>query len=110
MSIEESVAQIGAIAENAGSRPVDVVISCAFGSPYDEDIGAFDVAAIVDSAHDAGAPAVTLADTTGVATPDRIADRAEERRVGKECVSTCRYRWPQEPSKKQNIDRTPKNK
>src|SRR3546814_11398159 len=22
-----------------------------------------------------------------------IADRSEERRVGKECVSTCRYRW-----------------
>src|SRR3546814_8316112 len=21
-------------------------------------------------------------------------DRSEERRVGKECVSTCRYRWP----------------
>src|SRR3546814_2689902 len=23
----------------------------------------------------------------------RIEDRSEERRVGKECVSTCRYRW-----------------
>lgn len=75
MSVEESVAQIGPIADVAGSRPVDVVISCAFGS-YDtaEDIGAFDVAAIVDSAQDAGATAITLADTTGVATPDRIAD------------------------------------
>ncbi len=74
MSTEESVAQIGTIAEVAGSRPVDVVVSCAFGSPYDEDIGAFDVAAIVDRAVDAGASAITLADTTGVATPDRIAD------------------------------------
>lgn len=74
MSVQESVAQIGDIADVAGSRPVDVVISCAFGSPYDEHIGAFDVAAIVDSAQDAGATAITLADTTGVATPDRIAD------------------------------------
>lgn len=75
MSVEDSVAQIGAIAETAGSRPVDVVISCAFGSPYDDEaIGAFDVAAIVDAAQDAGATAITLADTTGVATPDRIAD------------------------------------
>lgn len=74
MSVAESVAQIGPIADIAGSRPVDVVISCAFGSPYDEDIGAFDVAAIIDSAQDAGATAITLADTTGVATPDRIAD------------------------------------
>ena len=75
MSVAESVAQIGSIADVAGSRPVDVVISCAFGS-YDpgEDIGAFDVAAIVDSAQDAGASRITLADTTGVATPDRIAD------------------------------------
>src|SRR3546814_18836073 len=23
--------------------------------------------------------------------------RSEERRVGKECVSTCRYRWPPSP-------------
>lgn len=74
MSVQESVSQIGDIADVAGSRPVDVVISCAFGSPYDEHIGAFDVAAIVDSAQDAGATAITLADTTGVATPDRIAD------------------------------------
>lgn len=74
MSVEESIAQIGPIAETAGSRPVDVVISCAFGSPHGEDIGAFDVAAVVDSAQDAGATAITLADTTGVATPDRIAD------------------------------------
>src|SRR3546814_14044721 len=24
---------------------------------------------------------------------EEAADRSEERRVGKECVSTCRYRW-----------------
>src|SRR3546814_12059161 len=24
---------------------------------------------------------------------DQRSDRSEERRVGKECVSTCRYRW-----------------
>src|SRR3546814_14428789 len=24
-------------------------------------------------------------------------DRSEERRVGKECVSTCRYRWSPDP-------------
>jgi hydroxymethylglutaryl-CoA lyase len=75
MSVEESLAQVGPIADVAGGRPVDVVISCAFGS-YDpaEEIGAFDVAAIVDAAQDAGAGRITLADTTGVATPDRIAD------------------------------------
>src|SRR3546814_11181561 len=29
--------------------------------------------------------------------------RSEERRVGKECVSTCRSRWSPYPSKKKNI-------
>src|SRR3546814_15942517 len=30
--------------------------------------------------------------------------RSEERRVGKECVSTCRYRWSPYPEKKKNIN------
>src|SRR3546814_20269154 len=32
-----------------------------------------------------------------------LADRSEERRVGKECVSTCRSRWSPSHSKKTNI-------
>src|SRR3546814_15514296 len=31
-----------------------------------------------------------------------ITDRSEERRVGKECVSTCRSRWSPMHSKKKN--------
>src|SRR3546814_20157741 len=30
-------------------------------------------------------------------------DRSEERRVGKECVSTCRSRWSPDQSKKKTI-------
>src|SRR3546814_11582209 len=30
---------------------------------------------------------------TGIPWNDRSGDRSEERRVGKECVSTCRSRW-----------------
>src|SRR3546814_13780207 len=33
---------------------------------------------------------------------DKEKRRSEERRVGKECVSTCRYRWPPYPLKKKN--------
>src|SRR3546814_11467078 len=40
-------------------------------------------------------PLPYLPRTIGVVT------RSEERRVGKECVSTCRYRWSQDNSKKQ---------
>lgn len=73
-STEESVAGVADIVAVAGDLPVDTVISCAFGSPYDEEIGPFDVAAIVERVQEAGTTHVTLADTTGVATPERIAD------------------------------------
>src|SRR3546814_15980945 len=35
--------------------------------------------------------------------------RSEERRVGKECVSTCRSRWWQDHSKKNTIHIKPKH-
>src|SRR3546814_17230316 len=41
----------------------------------------------------------------GRAPGKRLCIRSEERRVGKECVSTCRYRWSQYHSKKQTIAR-----
>src|SRR3546814_14379573 len=31
-----------------------------------------------------------------------LSDRPEERRVGKECVSTCRYRWAPDHQKKKD--------
>src|SRR3546814_13709130 len=31
--------------------------------------------------------------------------RSEERRVGKECVSTCRSRWSPDPSKKNKVSK-----
>src|SRR3546814_19948372 len=33
--------------------------------------------------------------------------RSEERRVGKECVSTCRYRWSPEPDNKKQTRKLP---
>ncbi len=73
-STAESVAGVADIVRVAGDRAVDTVISCAFGSPYDEQIGPFDVAAIVEQVQEAGSTHITLADTTGIATPERIAD------------------------------------
>src|SRR3546814_18224590 len=74
------------------------------GRPYSHAVEA----ALVQAAHDAGvkAPEVVgvLADGDGMGTGyvmRRVVDevsqatilRSEERRVGKECVSTCRSRW-----------------
>src|SRR3546814_7284374 len=38
-------------------------------------------------------PDPTKAGLRSQRSPRRLVARSEERRVGKECVSTCRYRW-----------------
>ncbi|HEU5150381.1 MAG TPA: hydroxymethylglutaryl-CoA lyase [Iamia sp.] len=73
MEVEESLTLVGPIVEAAGARPVDVVVSCAFGSPYEGEISPAYVADVVGRVAEAGA-AFTLADTTGMATPRRIHD------------------------------------
>jgi hydroxymethylglutaryl-CoA lyase len=66
----EAIAQIVALAAAPASPvPVDVVISCAFGSPYEGEIAPSEVVRLDSEVRAAGAAAVTLADTTGMATP-----------------------------------------
>ncbi|MEZ5203933.1 MAG: hypothetical protein R2701_06025 [Acidimicrobiales bacterium] len=80
MSTAASEAEIAAIVAVAGSAdhergiPVDAVISCAFGSPYEGEIAPADVAALAQRLLGAGVTSITLADTTGMATPRRIDD------------------------------------
>ena len=76
MNIDESVEQIGAIASLAAAAgvPVDAVVSCAFGSPYEGDVQPADLALLVERLRAEGATAITLADTTGMATPRRLHD------------------------------------
>jgi hydroxymethylglutaryl-CoA lyase len=69
MSIDDSVAQITEICAMPGCPPVDAVVSCAFGSPYEGDIGADVVSDLCARLRAAGAGSITLADTTGMATP-----------------------------------------
>jgi hydroxymethylglutaryl-CoA lyase len=76
MTVADSIAEsarISALAVAAG-LPVDVVISCAFGSPYEGEIAPGQVARVGTAVLTAGATRVTYADTTGMATPRRIAD------------------------------------
>ena len=73
MTIDEAKAQVEAIRAAAPGAVLDEVISCCFGSPFDgEAITPDDVDAIVEHARGAGIDLVTLADTTGMATPRRI--------------------------------------
>lgn len=74
MSVDESVEQLSDICKLSGQGWVEAVLSCSFGSPYEGDIAPADVAAVGKRCIDAGATAITLADTTGMATPRRIED------------------------------------
>jgi hydroxymethylglutaryl-CoA lyase len=74
MSIPETEQVIASICEVAASGPVDAGISCSFGSPYEGEIAPADVGAMADRLRSAGCAAITLADTTGMATPRRIDD------------------------------------
>lgn len=69
MTVAESVAVVGTICSLTGSTPVDAVVSCAFGSPYEADLGPADAVALGERLIAAGATRVTYADTTGMATP-----------------------------------------
>ncbi|MEO6125765.1 MAG: hydroxymethylglutaryl-CoA lyase [Ilumatobacteraceae bacterium] len=77
MSIDQSLAQIEQICSLDEIPPVDAVMSCSFGSPYEGDIAPADVAALCVRLRSAGATNVTLADTTGMATPRRIGEVLE---------------------------------
>jgi hydroxymethylglutaryl-CoA lyase len=71
MSIEKSLGEVRSICTlaEAGPVPVDAVISCSFGSPYEGEIRPTAVSELADLLLEAGVSAITLADTTGMATP-----------------------------------------
>ena len=75
-TVDQSVEEAGRLAAVMGERgvPVDAVISCAFGSPYEGDVSPDDASALGRRLLDAGVSSLTYADTTGMATPRRVAD------------------------------------
>jgi hydroxymethylglutaryl-CoA lyase len=75
MSVDESLAQVAAIRASVGDAlPIDTVISCAFGSPYEGEMAPAVVGALGARALESGSTTLTYADTTGMATPRRVAD------------------------------------
>ncbi len=81
MTIEQSLGVVADIVELANvaaatgvglPTPVDAVVSCAFGSPYEGEIAPTEVAELAARLLDAGVDAITLADTTGMATTRRV--------------------------------------
>jgi hydroxymethylglutaryl-CoA lyase len=79
MSVDESLAQVAAIrAAIGGDLPLDTVISCAFGSPYEGDLDPAAVSELGSRALGSGSTSLTFADTTGMATPRRVRDLLAE--------------------------------
>lgn len=76
MTIDQSVDEAARSVEILTERriPVDAVVSCAFGSPFEGDIDPHAVHALGGRLLAVGVASITYADTTGMATPRRIAD------------------------------------
>ncbi len=68
---EQAIAALADVVAAAEGAELDAVVSCAFGSPF-EDVTLHSVARVVDDVRSAGIARVTLADTTGAATPRRV--------------------------------------
>jgi hydroxymethylglutaryl-CoA lyase len=73
---EAAIAEITSLADEA-AIPVDAVVSCAFGSPYEGELAPVDIADLTSRVLATGIHQLTLADTTGMATPRRIHEVVE---------------------------------
>ncbi|HKO11652.1 MAG TPA: hydroxymethylglutaryl-CoA lyase [Acidobacteriaceae bacterium] len=77
---EESLDTLEAVGQAAFQAGVGMVayISMAFGNPYGDPWSAEEVVAACDLLADTGITHISLADTVGLATPDKIADTVGE--------------------------------
>ena len=73
-SINESIADLDAIFMLAQGNDTPVIgsVSVSFGCPYQGDVPEKDVFKVVDAYTSRGATSIILADTTGMATPNRV--------------------------------------
>ena len=72
MTVDESLAQVAEIRAAAPDAIIDAVVSCSFGSSFRDRVTVADVARVCASLRQLGSDQLTLADTTGTATPRRI--------------------------------------
>jgi hydroxymethylglutaryl-CoA lyase len=73
-----AIAGLVTITEAADDAELDVVVSCAFGSPFADVLSAGHVGSVLTAVLEKTPSArLTLADTTGMATPRRVRDVLE---------------------------------
>lgn len=73
-TVRQSMADVGDVVEvaRAGGLPIEGTISTAFGCPYEGDVSPARVVQVAGWMIDEGVPALSLGDTTGMATPTRV--------------------------------------
>jgi hydroxymethylglutaryl-CoA lyase len=73
-STDESLADLADLAElvHAGSGTLQLIVSTAWGCPYEGDVPVARVVDVVGRGVAAGADSVAFGDTTGMATPSRV--------------------------------------
>ncbi len=71
-SVAETLAQIAGVVGLAGRTPVDATISTAWGCPYEGEVPAGRVVELARTLLGMGCQAISLGDTTGMATPTRV--------------------------------------
>ncbi|MFT9821232.1 hydroxymethylglutaryl-CoA lyase, partial [Lysinibacillus sp. NPDC056185] len=87
MTAEESLLGLSAVSglAHAAAVPLSVVVATAFGCPYEGDVPAEAVTALVGRAVDCGTDEIILADTTGMATPASVAALVPAARAAAGC-------------------------
>ncbi|HET6750269.1 MAG TPA: hydroxymethylglutaryl-CoA lyase [Actinomycetes bacterium] len=71
-TVAETLAQIAGVVRLAGPTPVDATVSTAWGCPYEGEVPAARVVGLAERLAALGCRAVSLGDTTGMATPTRV--------------------------------------
>lgn len=73
-SVDESIAGVGEVAglAHGGGRPIEAIVSTAFGCPYEGDLDPARVAAVTLRLIERGVDRCSFGDTTGMATPRRV--------------------------------------
>ncbi len=71
-TIEQTLRHIAGVVRLAGATPVEATISTAWGCPYEGEVPVARVTALARRLLELGCQAISLGDTTGMATPTRV--------------------------------------
>jgi hydroxymethylglutaryl-CoA lyase len=90
-SVAETMDEIAGVVALAAPTPVEATVSTAWGCPYEGEVPPDRVVALAERLAGTGCAAVSLGDTTGMATPTRV-EALLARLEGKVPALNCHFR------------------